>query len=130
MKHFQGTGQSADGWNKICKNKGFTLVELIIVLAIISILALITVPAINGYVERAKEEVCKANCLQLERMYCAYLVSEGLEHSDAVFENFIQEWGKDICPCSGRITFVDEKVKCSVHPREDKNHDDREVSFL
>ena len=35
-------------------NKGFTLVELIVVLVILAILAAILVPALLGYIDRAK----------------------------------------------------------------------------
>lgn len=37
-------------------NKGFTLVELIVVLVILAILAAILVPALLGYIDKAKEE--------------------------------------------------------------------------
>ena len=36
------------------KDKGFTLVELIVVLVILAILAAILVPALLGYIDRAK----------------------------------------------------------------------------
>ena len=35
-------------------NKGFTLVELIVVLVILAILAAILVPALLGYIDKAK----------------------------------------------------------------------------
>ncbi|MBR1675045.1 MAG: prepilin-type N-terminal cleavage/methylation domain-containing protein [Eubacterium sp.] len=38
------------------KNKGFTLVELIVVLIILAILAAILVPALLGYIDRAREK--------------------------------------------------------------------------
>jgi len=40
--------------NKKDNNKGFTLVELIVVLVILAILAAILVPALLGYIDRAK----------------------------------------------------------------------------
>jgi prepilin-type N-terminal cleavage/methylation domain-containing protein len=46
------------------KNKGFTLVELIVVLVILAILAAILVPALLGYIDRAKGQqiVLNARC--------------------------------------------------------------------
>lgn len=47
---------------KNLKNKkGFTLVELIVVIAILGILALFLVPQFMGYSQDAKEQVAKAN---------------------------------------------------------------------
>lgn len=40
--------------NKKMNNKGFTLVELIVVLVILAILAAILVPALLGYIDRAR----------------------------------------------------------------------------
>ncbi len=39
-----------------CNNRGFTLVELIVVLVILAILAAILVPALLGYIDRAKNQ--------------------------------------------------------------------------
>ena len=41
-------------WEKKVDNKGFTLVELIVVLVILAILAAILVPALLGYIDRAR----------------------------------------------------------------------------
>lgn len=42
-------------------NKGFTLVELIVVLVILAILAALLVPALLGYIDRSKEGQCLVN---------------------------------------------------------------------
>jgi len=47
-------------------NKGFTLIELMIVIAVLSILVLIAVPLYKDYDEKATKQVCDTNCLQLE----------------------------------------------------------------
>lgn len=47
---------------KNLKNKkGFTLIELIVVIAILGILALFLLPSFMGYSDDAKEQVAKAN---------------------------------------------------------------------
>lgn len=114
-------------------NKGFTLIEIIVVISILALLAAVAVPAYTGYIRKAKEKVCNVNCLQIERMYETYLGTEGIEHSDIVFEEFLQEQGKIVCPEHGVITYVDGNVCCSKHSKEDKHKDEEgggDVPFL
>jgi len=52
---------------------------------------------------------------RVERAYGVYLELEGIEHTDAIFEQYLLEYHKDICPGHGVITYVEGKVKCSEH---------------
>ena len=49
-------------------NKGFSLVELIIVIAIMAILVAVLAPQYIKYVAKSREGVCRANLSELERM--------------------------------------------------------------
>lgn len=51
------------------KKSGFTLIELIVVIAILGILALFLVPSFLGYAKDAKEAVCRANMTNIVREY-------------------------------------------------------------
>lgn len=48
-------------------NHGFTLVELIIVIAILGVLIAIFVPKYIQYAEKARTAVCNSNCTQMQR---------------------------------------------------------------
>ena len=67
----------------LCKrakgNKGFTLVEIIVVLAIVAILALILVPRLGGYTKRAKEKADEATARSIETAVMALIASGRIE---------------------------------------------------
>jgi prepilin-type N-terminal cleavage/methylation domain-containing protein len=96
-------------------NKGFTLIELVVIIAIISILSAIAVPRFIHYTAFAKETVCKTNCGQAERMYEAFLIEEDIENTDIIFDQFMLENYSDICPKDGVIYYLDGKINCKIH---------------
>ena len=62
---------------KMKKKKGFTLIELMAVIAIIAILAAVLVPTVSGYINRTK----KSNIVVQSRNVLYYILSSG-EHID------------------------------------------------
>jgi len=54
------------------KRAGFTLVELLVVMAIISLIAGLVVPAVRRAQERAKQAVCMSNLRQLGQAFLMY----------------------------------------------------------
>lgn len=95
--------------------KGLTMVELIVVIGLITILIVIVAPGFNGYTKMVKEQVCETNCRGLERMYISYLELEGLVHQENTFDSFLQKHNEKICTEHGVITYIDGRVKCSIH---------------
>jgi prepilin-type N-terminal cleavage/methylation domain-containing protein len=112
----------------IRKNYGFTLVELLVVIAILGIVMAVAVLSIVGVKENTEEEVCHANQVQLEREYHTHLAIEGLEHTGVLFAQYLRQFGEELCPVEGNISYVGGHVECSVHPRNGENNDKEDNS--
>lgn len=89
------------------KKKGFTLVELIVVLVILAILAALLIPALTGYIDRAKRKSIVAETRQVV-MAAQTLADEEYAKADIGKANIT--FGED-----ETITF-DEVVKLSEAP--------------
>lgn len=114
------------------KSEGFTLIELIIAIAILGILVSIAIPRFIGYRELAGKTVCETNRMSLARHYEMYFLTG--EEGESNFNQFMNENFDKICPTDGIITYEDEKVRCSVHKDESESGDeeppDGEVPWL
>ena len=64
---------------KFAKNDGFTLVELIVVIAILAILAGAAIPAYSGYIERAEIAADQALVSAVNTAFASALVDNGTE---------------------------------------------------
>ena len=108
------------------KNSGITLIELIVVIAILGIISAIALPRFSGYTILAKKRVCMTNLAQMDRLYSAFLVMEGKDHTDLLFDQFILENGNDLCLEDGVISYVDGHILCSIHSDAGSAEDDDE----
>lgn len=64
------------------KNKGFTLLELIVVIALLAVLMLILVPTMSGFVERAKMQSLITNAETVYRATTAVKLQWEIEGKD------------------------------------------------
>lgn len=104
-------------WKKLKNNnkKGFTLVELIVVLVILAILAALLIPALTGYIDKAKEKQIIAETRQIV-MASQTLLDEAyakIKKSDTVVE-FGAEADEDE---------ADKKIVISITKDGQKNTD-------
>lgn len=63
-------------------NKGFTLVEMIVVMAIMAVLAGITVPSYLGYIRKAKEQQTLVEARQLSIAVAALMMEQSSGSGD------------------------------------------------
>ncbi|MBE6825538.1 MAG: type II secretion system protein [Ruminococcus sp.] len=80
---------------KTRKMKGFTLVELIVVIAIIGVLAAILVPSMLGYVKKSKVASANSNAKTMMNACATALTEMDAEGKPMVAADYGQkEWGK------------------------------------
>ncbi|MBH9967902.1 type II secretion system protein [[Bacillus] enclensis] len=111
--------------------RGFTLVELLAVIVILGVVFSIAVISLGGTKERAEEDVCAANRVELENQYRGHLALEDVKHNDVVFASFLSDFGSGVCPVGGVVSYSGGHVECSVHSVEvDEEEDSGGVPYL
>jgi general secretion pathway protein G len=61
------------------KDRGFTLVELLIVIVILGILATVTVFAVRGITDKGQQNSCKVERRAIETAFEAYFADQGAD---------------------------------------------------
>ncbi len=101
------------------KKHGFTLVEIIVVLAIIAILLAITVPSLFGFISQSKEVACTTHIHNITYDYQLKSIrNPDITINEVLVEN---DNGDGLCPDDGVYTVQKDQdtglyyIHCSVH---------------
>lgn len=100
--------------------KGFTLIELIVVIAILGVLALFLVPSFMGYARDAKVQVMKANIKTgqnaLLTAYASYDVSDSKYTGKENAPTYIGDVKTKVCENIGNLECVIDKDNAKGFP--------------
>ncbi|HCA20997.1 MAG TPA: hypothetical protein DEO87_01315 [Lachnospiraceae bacterium] len=111
---------------KTNKDKGFTLVELIVVLVILAILAAILVPALLGYIDRAREKQYVLNArsyLTASQAELSSIYGEGLEPSEIENRTTTVSSTADVPDCTGFVVYCGKDTVSEGSHAISTNHD-------
>ncbi len=116
--------------NIVMKKRGFTLIEIVLVLCLLTILIGIGVIIYTSTLDAADEKVCNVQCAGAKQLYCTYLANGGEPIADGtVGTKFLVESGflqKEYeCPNGGVYTWSVDKsgnavLSCSVHEQSEE----------
>ncbi|MEG1988407.1 MAG: prepilin-type N-terminal cleavage/methylation domain-containing protein, partial [Oscillibacter sp.] len=99
------------------RKKGFTLMEMLIVVAIIGVLVAVAIPTFTGSLDRAREATCAANRRSLQAQLAVEQMLTQAKDLEAVSNT---EQGKAwlnsfVCPSGGSVTVQNNLISCSKH---------------
>lgn len=110
-------------WMK--SNKGFTLVELMVVIIILGILVAIAVPIYNDVTYNAKVRACEANIRTLNGAISMYYSKEGKYPDDiSELDPYVKDASTLKCPVNGSDYYQLNNARDAIEPHNHKNNSD------
>lgn len=118
MRHFS---THKDRQLRNARSGGFTLAELLVVVAIIAVLVAIAIPVFSGSLEKSEEATCLSNRTSAQHALTAeYMVTHGNVNAAKVLKDAMGatatpdgttgpwevEAGGGICPAGGKVTIT------------------------
>lgn len=101
---------------KVRNQKGFTIMELMIVIVIIGILIAIAVPAYRNFTSRAQQAACESNQRTIESAAGLYFAEEGAHTADIDdLAPYLDNLDALVCPTTGTYSLANGVVTCTVH---------------
>lgn len=98
-------------------HKGFTLVEVVIVIAILGILSAVAIPSYSKLQEQSSAKICAANRSSLEMKLESKVALSNASSLEQAFNAKSASYAKDYqCPSGGKYSVEDNNaVTCDVH---------------
>lgn len=100
--------------------KGFTLVELMVVVVILGILVAIAVPVYNSVTDTAEANACKANQRTIESAIMQWY-ADGSNSGDPTIDDLVGKYLVEEPKCRGK-SYVIEGTKPVTCPNGDPDH--------
>ena len=96
---------------RIQERKGFTLVELIIAMVILTVVAAVSVPALTSFIDNGKAKECHA----AREALASGFVADQLVKKDLTLDGYISQRQDLVCPSGGNYSANGVKIVCD-HP--------------